>query len=108
MCFLLDVVQGKKHKSFNLYSDTSLNQHGKNLSSGLTTLNSDTSNLKTLVAHCLKSSFFVQKFNFDFPRKIVEFVLVRTRENAAVLDFLGVDNFDFARKFVQISLGENS
>ena len=23
--------------------------------------------------HCSKSSFFVQKFNFDFPRKIVEF-----------------------------------
>ena len=24
-------------------------------------------------SHCSKSSFFVQKFNFDFPRKIVEF-----------------------------------
>ena len=23
--------------------------------------------------HCLKSSFFVQKFNFDFPEKIVDF-----------------------------------
>ena len=25
------------------------------------------------LSHCWKSSFFVQKFNFDFPRKIVEF-----------------------------------
>ena len=24
--------------------------------------------------HCSKSSFFVQKFNFDFPRKIVDFL----------------------------------
>ena len=39
---------------------------------------------------------FVQKFNFDFQRKIV-----KTRENAAVLDFLAVDNFDFTRKIVK-------
>ena len=37
-------------------------------------------------SHCSKSSFFVQKFNFDFPRKIVELFWVKTRENAAVLD----------------------
>ena len=49
-------------------------------------------------SHCSKSSFFVQKFNFDFPRKIVELFWVKTRENAAVLDFLAVDNFDFTRK----------
>ena len=42
--------------------------------------------------------FFVQKFNFDFPRIIVELFWVKTRENAAVLDFLAVDNFDFPRK----------
>ena len=49
--------------------------------------------------------FFVQKFNFDFPRKIIELFWVKTRENAAVLDFLAVDNFDFTRKlqtFVKI------
>ena len=35
--------------------------------------------------------FFVQKFNFNFPRKIVELFSVKTRENAAVWDFLAVD-----------------
>ena len=56
--------------------------------------------------HCSKSSFFVQKFNFDFPRKIIELFLVKTRENAAVLDILAVDNFDFTRKIVKKILGE--
>ena len=50
------------------------------------------------LSHCSKSSFFVQKFNFDFPRKIVELFCVKTGENAAVSDFLAVDNFDFTRK----------
>ena len=61
---------------------------------------------KTPQTHCSKSSFFVQKFNFDFPRKIVELFCVKTRENAAVLDFLAVDNFDFTRKIVKNILGE--
>ena len=52
---------------------------------------------RTRTAHCSKSSFFVQKFNFDLPKKIVELFWV-TRENAAVLDFLAIDNFDFTRK----------
>ena len=34
--------------------------------------------------------FFVQKLNFDFPRKIVELFCLKTRENVAVLDFLAV------------------
>ena len=59
-------------------------------------------------SHCPKSSFFVQKFKFDFPRKIVELFWVKTRENAAVLEFLAVDNFDFTRKIVKKNLGENS
>ena len=56
--------------------------------------------------HCSKSSFFGQKFNIDFPRKIVEFFWVKSRENAAVLDFLAIDNFDFTRKIVNRVLGE--
>ena len=56
--------------------------------------------------HCSKSSFVVQKFNFDFPRKVVQLFWVKTRENAAVLDFLAVDNFDFTRKIVKQILGE--
>ena len=59
-------------------------------------------------AHCSKSSFFVQKFNFDFPRKIVELFWVKTRENAAVLDFLAVDKFDFTRKIVKKFWLQNS
>ena len=55
----------------------------------------------------LKNSWtFVQKINFDFPRKVVELFWVKTRENAAVLDFLAVDNFDFTRKIVKKMLGE--
>ena len=53
--------------------------------------------------------FFVQKFNFDFPRKIVELLSVKTRENAenaAVWDYLAVDNFDFTRKIVKKNLGK--
>ena len=56
--------------------------------------------------HCSKSSFFVQKFNFDFPEKIVDFFRWKTRENVVVLDFLAVDNFDFTRKIVKQNLGE--
>ena len=60
-----------------------------------------------MAAQCSKSSFFVQKINFDFPRKIVELFWAKTRENAAVLDFLAVNNFDFTRKIVKKILGEN-
>ena len=56
--------------------------------------------------HCSKSSFVVQKFNFDFPRKVVQLFWVKTRENAAVLDFLAVDNFEFTKKIVKNILGE--
>ena len=56
--------------------------------------------------HCSKASFFVQNFNFDFPRQIVELFWVKTRENAAVLDFLAADNFDFTRKIVKKNLSE--
>ena len=56
--------------------------------------------------HCSKSSFFVQKFNFDFPRKLSIFWGGKTRENVVVLDFLAVDNFDLTRKIVKIILGE--
>ena len=51
--------------------------------------------------HCSKSSFFIQKFNFDFPRKLSIFFGWKTRENVVVLDFLAVDNFDFTRKIVK-------
>jgi len=58
------------------------------------------------MTHCSKSSVFVQKFNFDFPRKIVQLFWVKNREIAAVLDFLAVDNFDFTRNIVKKNLGE--
>ena len=56
-------------------------------------------------AHCSKSSFFVQKFNFDFPWKIVDFLGWKTRENVVGSDFLAVDNFDFTRKIVKKKFG---
>ena len=48
--------------------------------------------------NCLKSSSFVQKFNFDFPRKLSILFGWKTRENGVVLYFLAVDNFVFTRK----------
>ena len=56
--------------------------------------------------HCSKSPFLVQKFNFDFSRKIFELFWMKTRENAAVWDFLAVDKFDFTRKIVKKIVGE--
>ena len=56
--------------------------------------------------HCSKSSFFVKKFNFDCPRKIV--VELFFGENAAVLDFFSCDNFDFTRKIVKTFWVKNS
>ena len=57
-----------------------------------------------------KSSFFVQKFNFDFLRKIVKlfWVKAKTRENATGFDFLAFDNFDFTRKIVKKIWVKNS
>ena len=60
------------------------------------------------VSHCKKSSFFVQKLNFDFRGKIVELFWVKTRENAAVLVFSAVDNFDFTRKIVKKKFGRKT
>ena len=51
---------------------------------------------------------FVQKFNFDFPRKLSVFIGWKTGENVVVLDFLAVDNFDFTRKIVKKIWGKNS
>ena len=56
-------------------------------------------------AHCSKSSFLVQIFNFDFPRKLSIFWGWKTRENVVVLGFLAVDNFDFTRKIVKKKFG---
>ena len=50
-----------------------------------------------------KIFIFVQKMNFDF---FVELFWVKTRGNAAVFDFLTVDNFDFTRKIVKKIFGE--
>ena len=64
---------------------------------------------KKATTHCSKSSFFVQKFNFDFPRKIVDFFGGwKTREKVLILDFLAVDNFDFTRKIVKKIWVKNS
>ena len=54
---------------------------------------------------CSKSSFFVQKFKFEFTRKLSIFFRWKTRENVGILDFFGVDNFDFTRKIVKKKFG---
>ena len=59
-----------------------------------------------LSCHCWKSSFFVQKINFDFPRKLSIFWGWKTRENVGGLGFLAVDIFDFTRKIVKKKLCE--
>ena len=52
---------------------------------------------------------FCPKIQLWFPEKIVDFFFGwKTRENVVVLDFLGVDNFDFTRKIVIKKLGEKA
>ena len=61
-----------------------------------------TSHFYISVFHTVRNlHFFVQKFNFDFPRKSLIFFGWKTRENVVVLYFLAVDNFDFTRKIVK-------
>ena len=48
--------------------------------------------------------YFLAVDNFDFTRKIVKNILgEKTRENATVLYFLAVDNFDFTKKIVKLN-----
>ena len=55
-----------------------------------------------------KSSFFVQKFNFDFPNKLSIFWGEKLVKMLWFWTFLAVDNFDFTRKIVQKIWVENS
>ena len=52
--------------------------------------------------HTLSEIFiFCPKIQLWFPKKIIDFLGWKTRENVVVLDFLAVDNFDFTRKIVK-------
>ena len=64
--------------------------------------------LQVLLSRCSKSSFFIQKFNFDFPRKLSIILGGKTRENVVVLGVLAVDNFDFTKKIGKKNLVKNS
>ena len=56
--------------------------------------------------HTVRNLYFLSKNStLIFPRKIFELFWVKARQNAAILDFLAVDNFDFTRKIVKL-LGE--
>ena len=57
-------------------------------------------------AHCSKSSFFVHKFNFDFPRKSSIFLGEKLVKMLWFCGLLAVDNFDFTRKIVKKDLDE--
>ena len=64
-----------------------------------------TSQMFTLLnkqVHTVRNLHFLsKKVNFDVPRKIIELFWVKTRENAAVWDFLAIDNFLFHEKIVE-------
>ena len=44
--------------------------------------------------------YFLGGDNFDFTRKIIDFLRWKTRENAGKFALLKFDNFDFTRKIV--------
>ena len=60
-----DYKEQRRHQSAPLTRIINLHEHKSNLLI-VFICNSDT--------HCSKSSFFVQKFNFDFPRKLSTFL----------------------------------
>ena len=62
-----------------------------------------------MVIHTVRNLhfLFVQKFNFDFLKKC-RFFVWKTCENVVVLDFLGVDKFDFTRKIAKKNWVKNS
>ena len=66
-------------------------------------------NKVTLFEHCyctlLEIFIFVQKFNFDFPRKIVALFWAKTRENAAVFRLFSCWQLRFHEKNCQKSFG---
>ena len=57
-------------------------------------------------AHCSKPSFFVQKFNFDFPWKLSIKWVKNSWKCCGFGLFKTVDNYDFTRKIVKKNLGE--
>ena len=67
-CVIL-LIFFSKGRSKSLHHFLFISTHfGKTLT--LSTLTSSPQISSTEEAHCSKSSFFVQKFNFDFPRKL--------------------------------------
>ena len=59
-----------------------------------------------LLPHCSKSSFFVQKFNFDFPRKIVDFFGVKNSWKCCGFGLFSCWQLWFHEKNCQKKLGE--
>ena len=134
-------VRTWKEKTFGDDDDvTDRSYHPKSNSFGLFWYHDDhfllsTYSILLCCSHCSKSSFFVQKFNFDFLRKLsilfrlknswkccdfrlfscwqlwfheknCRFFWWKIRENVVVLALLAVDNFDFTKKIVKKNLGE--
>ena len=63
--------------------------------------------IKSTFAHCSKSSFFVQKFNFDVLRKLSIFLGEKVVKMLGFWTmYLDVDNFDFTRKIVKKKMGK--
>ena len=75
---------------------------GHNLSSLFLFLDKNRESLFKLQISFQSDKFFDdKKINFEYPRKIVEMLWVKTRENDALFDFLADDYFDFTRKIVK-------
>ena len=55
--------------------------------------------------HCSKSSFFVQKFKFDFPRKLSIFFLVKNSWKCFGLELFGCWQLWFQEKNCQKNFG---
>ena len=64
--------------------------------------------LSRLIGTLFEIFIFCPKIQLWFPEKNCRIVLVKTREIAAVLEFLAVDNFDFTRKNVKNIWMKNS
>ena len=63
-------------------------------------------NFTSSLTHCSKSSFFVQKFNFDFPNKIVDFLEVKNSSKCCDFGLFSCWQLWFHEKNCQKDLGE--
>ena len=75
---------------------------GHNLSSLFLFLDKNRESLFKLQISFQSDKFFDdKKINFEYPRKIVEMLWVKTRKNNELLDFLADEYFNLKKKIVK-------